>query len=249
MKKTLRMLVYLVVTLSLTAMGLAEGAPLDAQLTDVIDANAAGEAVEGAADVIDGYEIMDAKTGMTRAGRYDSVVIDGSEYSVITAENIEILYRQSKGNNAYCLTQDYVAQHELYEQFYSSPIATVQHFIETGMHFNIYDEESGVDIFLYIGEAAWAAAYPNVSRLDAEEALELLEAMNQSWETFQSAADTQVGWLGGNVYFYANARRSGTVHLLTTVNGYEVYVRYEAKTGAEVNRGLALLEDLTIRAR
>ena len=253
MKKFLVILAVLAMMLNLTVAAMAEGgeSALDVKLADVINQDAAGEAVEGAAGVADGYEVIDApKSGMERAGgASDSVVINGNNYSVITPHGIEILYNVPSGRNVFCLTQDYVAQHELYEAFYNSPIATVQNFIESDMHFNIFDADSGVDIYIYIGEANWAALYPNSTQMTASDADDLLELMRQGLSVFGSALDTQVGWLGGNVYFYANCYNNGAVHLLTAVNGYEVYVRYNANTNDAVDVGLDLLANLTIRAR
>lgn len=180
------------------------------------------------------------------ASRSDVVEIDGNKYAVMTGENIGIAY-EIMDDNVYVLTQDYVRQAELYGKFYNDPLSAASKFVKNGMHLNIYDAANKVDVYIYVSTADWAMLYPDTEKL-TEDSVALLKSYFR--RNGLDNADTEVfGTAGNNHYFFYNCKSTdGMVYMYTSVGGYMVQIRYEAKTDEQVSRGLELLDDLAIVA-
>ena len=173
----------------------------------------------------------------------DIVVINDNSYSVITPEGIVIDYT-APNSNVFCLTQDYVHQYDLYSAFYDNSIETVANFIDSGMHFNIYDPVNEIDMYLYIGTSGWASIFPNTASLSDEEAAYILDYMETNLVDNVSAST--YGYAGGNIYFYLDCSADGAAYLLTSINGYEILICYRAKNSDAALAGVALLDNLTM---
>ena len=174
----------------------------------------------------------------------DMVEINGNSYAVITAEGIAIAYQAP--SDVLVLTQDYLRQAELYSLCYSNPLNAAAEFVEDGTHLNIYDVETGVDIYVDIGTDDWAYIYPDTlnmtdSQIDAVNAYFCRSGLSNANYTFGKA--------GENAYFFYDASRNyGKVYMFSSVGGYEIRIYYKAKNNAEVNKGLELLRNLKIVA-
>lgn len=173
----------------------------------------------------------------------DTVIISGNSYHVVTPEGISITYT-APNENVYCLTQDIASQFTLYSAFYSSPVNACSNFIEEGMHFNIYDLSTNIDIYLFVSSAQWASVFPNADALSDSEAGMVMDYLTQY--AVSGAQNATMGTAGGNTYFYMEA--DNTVFLVTSVNGYQVYLCYEATSQNAALAGLSLLDNLVISA-
>ena len=174
--------------------------------------------------------------GMRAYSAADSVVISGNSYSVVTPEGIAITYT-APNSNVYCLTQDLANQYPLYDAFYSSPVSICAQFIDTGMHLNIFDVSTQSDVYVFVSSADWA----NLSDVEANIVMDYLTQY-----AISGVQDATVGTAGDNIYFYV--RTADEVYLVTSVNGYQVYVCFAAPNQDAVLAGLSLLDNLSIYA-
>ena len=79
----------------------------------------------------------------------DQVEITNRTVAVLTGEGLGIAYRIPSGG-IYVLTQDYLQQADTYALIYNNPLGAAANFIQNGMHLNIYEPSTGVDIYLEI---------------------------------------------------------------------------------------------------
>ena len=186
-------------------------------------------------------------TEETRAStRSDIVEIDGNQYGIITGENIGIAY-EAPNSSIYVLTQDYIHQADLFASFYNDPLAAAMEFVEDGTHLNIYDNVSNVDIYVDISVANWANMFPETAEMTDSE-IEIIQDYFVR-NGFDDATTVTFGVAGGNSYFYYDCSASdGYVYLFTSVGGYQIRIYYAASSQAQVERGLELLNGLTITA-
>ena len=181
----------------------------------------------------------------TKAISSDVVVINGNNYTVLLPEGL--CFRFNAPANVVVLTQDLYQQSTLYSVCYQSPSSVNNDFISSGMHFNIYDNARGTDIYLYVCRSQLARLYNDSSTLSDDEANYLANYMLTDKDYMLNCSDIVYGWAGGNVWFVGDRRAyDGRVVLSTFVGGMEVYSYVKATTDADYNNIVDLLNCLTI---
>ena len=196
-------------------------------------------------DSIAKADIGKAADDVTRATTSDSVSISGNQFTVRTPYNVTFSYTAPSG--VYVLTQDYNQQRDLFNQFYNDPQGVCNQFIERGMHINMYDAASRVDVYLYLYDTPVAAAFPNANSMSSADAEALVGYMFTDSGYFLNCTEAVFGWAGGNVWFVGDGRTvDGYVVLCTFVNGREIYSRVKVSSDSEYNTIIRLLENLTI---
>lgn len=199
----------------------------------------------GIGDVEEKKAIGEAPAAEDKAITSDIVFVNNNDYTVLLPIGLTFHYRAP--SDVYVFTQDLAQQSALYAACYSSPREVVDHFIDSGMHCDIYDDASGVDIFLHVYNTSLAALYGNSGSLTGEEADYLASYMLTSGDYMLNCSEIVYGWDGGNMWFVGDrCAYDGTVVLCTFVGGYEVFGVVKAGGVAEYNRIIDLLDYLTI---
>ena len=185
--------------------------------------------------------VPDKATGLAT----DVVEIDGDNYAVLTPEGIGIAY-QKASDSVVVLTQDYVQQADAFAEFYENPIAAVANFIEYDCHLNIYDKDTGTDIYVTVSEGDWQQYYPDSENLTDAEVQSIMMYL-ESCGLAEASAKTY-GLAGGNSYFFFDCSNTdGLVFMYAAVGGYCVRVHFNASNSDEVVHGLELIDNLTVR--
>ena len=186
------------------------------------------------------------KSETTRTVSYSDTVVLGSNSCLVgTPEGITISYTApSDSNNVFCLTQDYLQQHGLFERFYDNPLETALAFNKDGMHLNIYDASDNIDIYIYIDTAPWASLYPDSDNLTETEADYILSYLKE--ELLPASKQSIYGVVGSNYYFYLDNFDTGTAYLLGSKGGYEILVEMRVADESAATDALLLLEGLEL---
>ena len=175
----------------------------------------------------------------------DLVLITNNDYMVMIPGGLTFRYRAP--GNVYVLTQDLNQQSALFAACYASPQEAADHFINTNMHCNIYDDSTGLDIYLRVYITSLGISVGNAGALTNEEAMRIADSMLSSDEYMRNCTDVSYGWAGGNMWFVGDRRSvDNTVVLCTFVGGQEIFSTVRATTDADYNRIVDLLEYLTI---
>lgn len=201
----------------------------------------------------DGYEAAPSKAvggGIIlkdgRSGNYsrsDLVEIDGDRFAVLTAESIGIAYER-ENSGIYVLTQDYIRQAELFADFYDDPLNAVMEFVELGIHLNVYDNESGIDIYVSVYEMDWCSDYPNTEEITEDEAELMLMLMAYDFSDKVNSSFRKIG----NIHYFVfdECEASEHVFLYASVGGHLIRIDYATEEKWQVERGLELLENLIV---
>ncbi len=176
----------------------------------------------------------------------DQVEITNRTVAVLTGEGLGIAYRIPSGG-IYVLTQDYLQQADTYALIYNNPLGAAANFIQNGMHLNIYEPSTGVDIYLEIFPSAVSSMFPDASRLTNSEIETVMMYFLRNG--FDVADRAVFGSAGANQYFFFDCTGyDNMVYMYTMVGGYTVRIMYGATDSFMISRGLQLLDGLTIVA-
>ena len=219
------------------------GAGTVAFAEDSLESQLAGVSVKPAVVDFDSNE----KSVMDRAdltSSTDIVTLTESSVTVETADGLMISY-EYPNQYVFCLTQDLEQQAYLYMIFYTNNmVEQASNFVKKGMHLNIYDFDSGADIYLYTDSSLFASIIQNLNAL-SEEDVAVVEGLIAQ-EYFPSAKSVTSGMVGENLWIFADMGTGGV--LLTFVNGCEVSVIFKYTDDSGPLTALSLLETLSITA-
>lgn len=172
----------------------------------------------------------------------DEVTITDAGVLILTEDGLAISY-EPPTENVVAVTQDLDQQTLLYLLLYSSNLkAKAEEYIEDGIHLNIYDFDSGTDIFLYTEETVLSMLVPNLTAMSEDDVAVIQNFLKNN--EFEGADSITAGMIGNNLWFFADYGTMGV--MVTFVNGMQVdcIFRY-ADDGGPIT-GLTLLDGLSV---
>lgn len=172
----------------------------------------------------------------------DEVTITDAGVLILTEDGLAISY-EPPTENVVAVTQDLDQQTLLYLLLYSSNLkAKAEEYIEDGIHLNIYDFDSGTDIFLYTEETVLSMLVPNLTAMSEDDVAVIQNFLKNN--EFEGADSITAGMIGNNLWFFADYGTMGA--MVTFVNGMQVdcIFRY-ADDGGPIT-GLTLLDGLSV---
>ena len=174
----------------------------------------------------------------------DKVTLSETGVEVETEDGLLLSFTYPT-ENVVCLTQDIMQQSLMYLLFYSDNVTSVaDDFVREGMHLNIYDYETGTDIYLYTCTSGFSELLQNISVYSDDDILIVQQALADNY--FADADSVSVGMVGGNLWFFADYSSGGL--LLTFVNGQEVVCTFRYEDGTGPVSAITLLENLNVSA-
>ena len=190
-------------------------------------------------------EINGEETDPSRAVTGDSVFISGNSYTVMLPGALTFHY--TAPSNVLVLTQDIIQQSSLYSNLYQNPKQICDSFIQEGMHLNLYDINTKTDMYFYVYCSSLANVYSNANNLTEQEAVYIINYLGTMDDYFRPCTEAIYGYAGGNVWLIGDARSTvQKLFLCTFVNGLEVWGVVPAKTDAEYNAVIDMLDTLVI---
>ncbi len=174
----------------------------------------------------------------------DKVTLTDSSIIVKTEDGLYISY-QYPNNNVIALSQDLAQQSYLYLVCYSANMTqTCANFIEQGMHLNIFDIESGTDVYFYTAPTTLSMIVQNLTSLTEADVLVVEQLVKDNY--FPDASSVTTGMIGNNLWYFADYESAGM--LVTFVNGVEILGVFQYQSDDGAKEGLSLLDSLTIAA-
>ena len=172
----------------------------------------------------------------------DVVTLSGSSVQVETEEGLRLAFA-CPSENVVCLTQDLEQQALLYLYTFSENIVSVaEGFILDGMHLNIFDQETGTDIYVYTEVSPLSERLQNIAFYSDSDVLVIQQALRDNY--FMGAENVSTGTVGNSLWFFADYGSDGV--LLTFVNGSEVICAFHYADESGPVPAITLLENLTL---
>ena len=172
----------------------------------------------------------------------DEVTLTDTGVLVLTEDGLLIAYERPT-DNVVVLTQDLDQQTLLYLLLYSSGLkAKAAKYIEDGIHLNIYDFDSGTDIYLYTEETVLSMLVPNLTAMSEDDVAVIQNYLKNN--EFDEADSITAGMIGNNLWFFADYGTMGA--MVTFVNGIQVTCIFRYADDSGPITGLTLLDGLSV---
>jgi hypothetical protein len=163
---------------------------------------------------------------------------------VLTEDGLLIAYERPT-DNVVVLTQDLDQQTLLYLLLFSSNLrAKAAEFIEQGIHMDIYDFDSGTDIFIYTEETLMSMLVPNLTAMSEDDVAVIQNYLKKT--EFEGANSVTAGMIGNNLWFFGDYGTAGI--MLTFVNGIQIACIFRYVDDSGPVTGLTLLDSLSVSA-
>ena len=174
----------------------------------------------------------------------DVISLTDSSIVIRTADGLYFSY-VCPSEYVVSLSQDVMQQANLYLTFYPSNMTgQAASFIEEGMHLNIFDFETGTDIYLYTFSSPLSQALQNLTSYSETDVKVVESLLTDSW--FEDANSVTTGMIGNNLWIFGDYGKGGD--MLTFVNGMCIECVMYYGDGAGASTALNLLNNLTIAA-
>ncbi len=172
----------------------------------------------------------------------DEVTVTDAGVLILTEDGLAISYACPTENVA-AVTQDLDQQTLLYLLLYSSGLkAKAAKYIEDGIHLNIYDFDSGTDIYLYTEETVLSMLVPNLTAMSEDDVAVIQNYLKNN--EFDEADSITAGMIGNNLWFFADYGTMGV--MVTFVNGIQVTCIFRYADDSGPITGLTLLDGLSV---
>ena len=174
----------------------------------------------------------------------DEVTLTDTGVLVLTEDGLLIAYERPT-DNVVVLTQDLDQQTLLYLLLFSSNLrAKAAEFIEQGIHMDIYDFDSGTDIFIYTEETLMSMLVPNLTTMSEDDVAVIQNYLKKT--EFEGANSVTAGMIGNNLWFFGDYGTAGI--MLTFVNGIQIACIFRYVDDSGPVTGLTLLDSLSVSA-
>ena len=174
----------------------------------------------------------------------DEVTLTDTGVLVLTEDGLLIAYERPT-DNVVVLTQDLDQQTLLYLLLFSSNLrAKAAEFIEQGIHMDIYDFDSGTDIFVYTEETLMSMLVPNLTAMSEDDVAVIQNYLKKT--EFEGANSVTAGMIGNNLWFFGDYGTAGI--MLTFVNGIQIACIFRYVDDSGPVTGLTLLDSLSVSA-
>ena len=174
----------------------------------------------------------------------DEVTLTDTGVLVLTEDGLLIAYERPT-DNVVVLTQDLDQQTLLYLLLFSSNLrAKAAEFIEQGIHMDIYDFDSGTDIFIYTEETLMSMLVPNLTAMSEDDVAVIQNYLKNT--EFEGANSVTAGMIGNNLWFFGDYGTAGI--MLTFVNGIQIACIFRYVDDSGPVTGLTLLDSLNVSA-
>lgn len=151
----------------------------------------------------------------------DEVIID-SENSVYTVNTDTISMRVEVPFGFVCITQDISQQLDLYLALYTDAGTALDNYISHGVHLNLYDLLSGLDVNLFVSDNSLAQLVGDLCEVPEAFAQQVFSYVAQNW---YDGVSCTLETVGGRPYFLVDARKEyGFISYITFVGGRETDV-------------------------
>ena len=180
----------------------------------------------------------------TAVATTDEVMLTDTGVLVLTEDGLAIAYERPT-DNVVALTQDLDQQTLLYLLLFSSNLrAKAAEFIEQGIHMDIYDFDTGTDIFIYTEETLMSMLVPNLTAMSEDDVAVIQNYLKNT--EFEGANSVTAGMIGNNLWFFGDYGTAGI--MLTFVNGIQIACIFAYVDDSGPVTGLTLLDSLTVSA-
>ena len=187
------------------------------------------------------FAFADIGTAVTTT---DEVTLTDTGVLVLTEDGLAISYERPT-DNVVALTQDLDQQTLLYLLLFSSNLrAKAAEFIEQGIHMDIYDFDTGTDIFIYTEETLMSMLVPNLTAMSEDDVAVIQNYLRNT--EFEGANSVTAGMIGNNLWIFGDYGTAGI--MLTFVNGMQVACIFRYVDDSGPITGLTLLDSLTVSA-
>ena len=174
----------------------------------------------------------------------DEVTLTDTGVLVLTEDGLLIAYERPT-DDVVVLTQDLDQQTLLYLLLFSSNLrAKAAEFIEQGIHMDIYDFDSGTDIFIYTEETLMSMLVPNLTAMSEDDVAVIQNYLKKT--EFEGANSVTAGMIGNNLWFFGDYGTAGI--MLTFVNGIQIACIFRYVDDSGPVTGLTLLDSLSVSA-
>ena len=174
----------------------------------------------------------------------DEVTLTDTGVLVLTEDGLLVAYERPT-DNVVVLTQDLDQQTLLYLLLFSSNLrAKAAEFIEQGIHMDIYDFDSGTDIFIYTEETLMSMLVPNLTAMSEDDVAVIQNYLKKT--EFEGANSVTAGMIGNNLWFFGDYGTAGI--MLTFVNGIQIACIFRYVDDSGPVTGLTLLDSLSVSA-
>lgn len=172
----------------------------------------------------------------------DQVTVTDAGVLILTEDGLAISYA-CPTENVVAVTQDLDQQTLLYLLLYSSGLkAKAAKYVEDGIHLNIYDFDSGTDIYLYTEETVLSMLVPNLTAMSEDDVAVIQNYLKNN--EFDEADSITAGMIGNNLWFFADYGTMGA--MVTFVNGIQVACIFRYADDSGPITGLTLLDGLSV---
>ena len=187
------------------------------------------------------FAFADIGTAVTTT---DEVTLTDTGVLVLTEDGLLVAYERPT-DNVVVLTQDLDQQTLLYLLLFSSNLrAKAAEFIEQGIHMDIYDFDSGTDIFIYTEETLMSMLVPNLTAMSEDDVAVIQNYLKKT--EFEGANSVTAGMIGNNLWFFGDYGTAGI--MLTFVNGIQIACIFRYVDDSGPVTGLTLLDSLSVSA-
>ena len=187
------------------------------------------------------FAFADIGTAVTTT---DEVTLTDTGVLVLTEDGLLIAYERPT-DDVVVLTQDLDQQTLLYLLLFSSNLrAKAAEFIEQGIHMDIYDFDSGTDIFIYTEETLMSMLVPNLTAMSEDDVAVIQNYLKKT--EFEGANSVTAGMIGNNLWFFGDYGTAGI--MLTFVNGIQIACIFRYVDDSGPVTGLTLLDSLSVSA-
>ena len=174
----------------------------------------------------------------------DEVTLTDTGVLVLTEDGLLVAYERPT-DNVVVLTQDLDQQTLLYLLLFSSNLrAKAAEFIEQGIHMDIYDFDSGTDIFIYTEETLMSMLVPNLTAMSEDDVAVIQNYLKKT--EFEGANSVTAGMIGNNLWFFGDYGTAGI--MLTFVNSIQIACIFRYVDDSGPVTGLTLLDSLSVSA-
>lgn len=182
---------------------------------------------------------------VSKAVTADTVTINGNSYTVQLPGVMTFHY--TAPSNVLVLTQDVAQQSALFASLYQNPKQAADNFINNSMHLNLYDTNTGADLFLFVYRTDVASVYTNSNNLTVDEAEYLIKYFFSLDSYFGKCPEATYGYAGGNVWLIGDATSTlQKVFFVAFVNGFEVWGELMSANPDRYNAAIDMLNTLII---
>lgn len=197
-----------------------------------------------AAILLLGFQAFASADYDTAVRTTDEVTITDTGVLVLTEDGLAISYERPTENVA-AVTQDLEQQTLAYLLLYSSNVrAKAAEYIEQGIHLDIYDFDTGTDIFVYTEETLLSMLVPNLNAMSEDDVDVIMNYLKNN--DLQGADSITAGMIGSNLWLFADY---GTAAIMVTfVNGIQVACIFRYADDSGPITGLTLLDGLSVSA-